>query len=297
MPRISKILSPRLFWSFFSIKADGRKKHFKLLKKHACGLAAAPLREWEAGPWIDFLAVREGLRFSPSAKALFSQLAGTGLLELSGEMKKLKTYMGGRTEVLSEDLTAIVSRARLDSVFDLTEAIGKKDLPEALACLARLLTGNQSEAGALALVARHIRILSRLQEGERRRLTKTQLAAMIGTHPIFLKSYQKQAHLWTGRQIKKTMEALYETDKALKSSPLSAHIWLENLYTHGLRPLKARLLEGRKKGGPALPALFLRGAVKKALYWLNRRGELQAGAAQLASRRERANKQGVSLPS
>ena len=222
--------------AFFFDKKDSRRKHFKLLQKSAKELPAAALRDWETGPWIDFLARREGLRFSPSSRALFSELAGTGLLEISGEIKKLKTYMGGRTDVRDEDLTAVVSRARIDSVFDLTEAIGKKDLSAALSCLARLLTKNQSESGALALVARHIRILSKLQEGQKRRLPKAQLIALTGAPPIFLKKYQSQSSLWTKGQIESAMEALYETDKAIKSSPLSSHIWLENFILKACAP-------------------------------------------------------------
>ena len=123
---------------------------------------------------------------------------------------------------------ACTSRLKTDNIFELTEAIGDKNIPRALKALASLLDQNQSEIGVLAMVSRHIRSLSQLQKAEREKLSKVQLAQKAGISPYFLKNYLNQSQLWDEKQIHKAIEALYETDKALKSSPLSSHIWLEN---------------------------------------------------------------------
>ena len=226
-PFFSQTVESVVFVCFFE-KKDARKKHFKIFKEKAVQLVAEPLRPWELGPWLDLLSKKEGLEFSSNSKSLFNNLLGTNLMEIQLELKKLKQYMGESKQILEKDVMACTSRLKTDSVFELTEAIGTRDIPRALSALAYLLEQNQNELGALAMVARHIRSLSNLQQGERQKLSKAQLAHKAGISPYFLKNYLNQAQLWSEEQIHQTMEALYETDKALKSSPLSSHIWLEN---------------------------------------------------------------------
>ena len=226
-PALSQPVESTIFVCFFD-KKDGRKKHFKKLKEKAIELSVESLRSWEVEPWLDFISKKEGLEFSQDSKTLFSHLVGTNLMEIQLELKKLKQYMGKNKRALEQDIIACTSRLKTDSVFELTDAIGKKDIVQALNSLAHLLEQNQNEIGALAMVSRHIRILSNLQDGEKQNLSKSQLAHKAGISPYFLKNYLNQTKLWSKQQIYQTMEALFEADKALKSSPLSSHIWLEN---------------------------------------------------------------------
>ena len=224
---LEKPVSSSVLVLFFD-KIDGRKKFFKKLKENGEKLVAEPLREWQVDPWIDFLAKSLGLKLTSSARLWICQWVGTNLMEISNEMKKLKSYVGERTEVQEQDVLSVFSRARMDNVFNFTNAIGKKDIVYSLDCLARLLENQQSSIGILALLARHIRILQRIHEGQKKGMRKGELQVLAGVPPYFLQNYISQASLWTEKQIQQAMEVIYETEKALKSSPLSSSIWLEN---------------------------------------------------------------------
>ena len=214
---------------FFFDKIDKRQKHLEVLIRRSERLSASVVREWERGPWIKYMAEAMGLSFSSAAQSFFEQLGGTNLLQLNSEIKKLKSYMGDKKSIIEEkDISFIVSRTKIDTVFELATAIGKKDKIRSLECLVYLSTHNQSEVAALALVARHIRILSRIHEGWKKRLSRGELIASANIPPFFFPEYSKQAKLWSENQIKKVMGVLYETEKALKSSPLASHIWLEH---------------------------------------------------------------------
>ena len=224
---LSQPLESTVLVCFFE-KKDGRKKYFKTLKKKAVELSAESLKSWELEPWLKFLSQREGLEFSPDARTLFSQLVGTNLMEIQIELKKLRQYIGAYRKVKEEDVLACTSRLKTDSIFELTDAIGKKDIVQSLNSLAYLLEQNQSEIGVLAMLARHIRILSKLKLGEKQKLSKPQLAHKAGVSAYFLKNYMNQTKLWSEQQIHQALSSLLSTDKALKSSPVSSHIWLEN---------------------------------------------------------------------
>ena len=219
-------VSHLVFVCFFE-KKDERKKHFKVLNKEACLLEALALKKWEVNPWLDFIFKKEEVELNKEARELFVSLVGTHLLEIQIELKKLKEHAGSN-KISKEDILACGSKLKIDSVFDLTDAMGKKDVVESLRCLANLIEQSQNEFGALSLLARHIRILSRLKEGEKKRLSRAELARKASVSPYFLNNYLDQSKRWEEAQLKETLISLYETDKALKSSPLSSHLWMEN---------------------------------------------------------------------
>ena len=219
--------SHTIFVCFFD-KKDGRKKHFKFLKDKGIELNAMPLRSWELAPWLDFMSQKESLSFSAEAKSLFQELVGAQLMEVQIELKKLKQYIGEKPKVTEQDVLSCTSRLKIDSLFDLTTALGSKNVVKSLNLLALLLDQNQNESLILSLLSRHMRILAKIKEGQKERLSESRLAQKAGVSPYFLKNYLQQSRLWSDQQIEQTMQALFLTDKALKSSSLSSHVWLEN---------------------------------------------------------------------
>jgi DNA polymerase III subunit delta len=95
-------------------------------------------------------------------------------------------------------------------------------------CLANLLDHGQNEVGVLALISRHIRILKTVSDGLGEGLSGQRLGAKAGVSTYFLRQYTEQARKWNDHKIDRAFRALLDTDRALKSSPVASHIWLEN---------------------------------------------------------------------
>ncbi len=209
-------------------KVDKRKKHIKRFLERGCAVEFKRPYDNQIPDWIRMLAKRIDIKISADSVDLFHQLVGSNLQDIHAELTKLKTYIGEKKQANSDDVLKAVSRLRLDSVFDLTDAIGRNDRGRALDCLVNLLDNGQNEVGVLALVSRHVRILKLVGEGLSEGLTGQRLSARAGVAPYFLKSYVDQARAWNSRKIDRTFQVLLDTDRALKSSPIAAHIWLEN---------------------------------------------------------------------
>lgn len=210
-------------------KIDKRKKHIKRFFEKGVVVEFKRPYDNQIPEWILRIAKKHGLDLSNEAGELVFQLVGTNLSDINGEMLKLSQYLGTRKTVSADDVLKVVSRVRIDSVFELTDAIGANDRARALVGLANLLDNGQNEVGVLALISRHIRILKAVQDGSREGLTGAKLASRAGVSPYFLKSYADQAKRWNEDKFELTFRALLDTDRALKSSPVSSHIWLENL--------------------------------------------------------------------
>lgn len=207
---------------------DKRKRYYKKLAEHAIWVDLKRPYDNQIPDWIDYLGFRKGLKVSREAAQLIKQFVGVNLTEINNELEKLKSYVGERNQVGVEDVLAIVSRARVDRIFDLTDAIGHADKAAALHSLANLLEHGQSEVGALAMIARHIRILSNLKEGQRDGLTGPKLCAKAGIPQFLLTQYLSQTKAWSDDKLTKTIGILHDTDRALKSSSIPSHVWLEN---------------------------------------------------------------------
>ena len=146
---------------------------------------------------------------------------------IDNELRKLKSFYSA-SEVSEEDIVKVVARVRPENVFAFTEAIGRQDLSQSFNFLVYLLEDQESEVGILSLVTRHIRILRQIKESVSEGLRPSEISVRAGIPSFFLKDYMKQVHIWDDRKLVKVTEILHATDRALKSSPLSSHIWLEN---------------------------------------------------------------------
>ena len=220
-----------------AVKVDKRKKNWKRLLESGVALECKRPYENQIPEWIDFLAKRHAVRFGDEAASALQQVVGSNLSDLDGEIRKISIYCGGKqkagsarqtVEASVDDVMKVASRVKIESVFDFADAVGRNDRARALYCLANLLDQGQNEIGIIALVARHVRILRTMIEGLREGLSGARLASKAGVSPYFVRDYSDQARLWTPTKIDQTLEALFDTDRALKTSPVVSHIWLEN---------------------------------------------------------------------
>jgi DNA polymerase-3 subunit delta len=213
-------------------KIDKRKKFIKRMIDAGVVVEFKRPYDNQIPDWVRSIAKKHGLQLTAGAVDLMQQLVGSNLADIDAEMGKLAGYLGEKKKAGEDEVMKVVSHVKLDSVFELTDAIGTRDRARALTCLANLLDHGQNEVGILALISRHVRILKLVGEGLREGLAGQKLSARAGVSPYFLKSYVGQAKSWSDRKIDETFQALLDTDRALKSSSVAPHIWLENFIVH-----------------------------------------------------------------
>ena len=72
-------------------------------------------------------------------------------------MEKVATYVGSRDTIKVADIREIVSDTKVDSIFELTDSIGRKDLGKALRNLNTILRDGEAPLMVLAMLTRHFR--------------------------------------------------------------------------------------------------------------------------------------------
>ena len=209
-------------------KVDKRKKYIKRFQEKGSVIEYKRPYDNQVPDWIVNISKRHKLKLSQEVVEVIHQVVGSNLTDVNSELLKLSQFLGEKNTPTVEDILSVMSRARVDTVFDLTDAIGNNDRARALDCLVNLLDHGQNEVGVLALISRHMRILKTVREGQREGLQGAKLSSRAGVSPYFMKQYLEQAKNWSDSKIEQTFAALLDTDRALKSSPVSSHIWLEN---------------------------------------------------------------------
>lgn len=210
-------------------KIDRRKKaHLRLLETAISVEFKKPYENQVPG-WIQHIAKAHELTFSEEGLQLFHRLVGSQLVEIEREIQKLRSFVGERSEIRREDVAQCVSRLREENVFEFCEILATGDRPSALLQAVTLLDQGQSELGIIALAARHFRILLMVRLGEAQGLAGQKLATHAQVPSYFLGDYVRQARMWSVRKLENVLLILSETEKALKSSPFSSAIWIENM--------------------------------------------------------------------
>ncbi len=210
-------------------KVDKRKKSIKLIFENAITSEFKKPYDNQVPQWINHLAQNHELKFSMDATHRLHRLVGNNLSELDNQIQKLKNFVGNKSVIDLKDVNDVVSNSKEESVFDFTRAIGQKDRVTALEQLVQLIDQGQNEVGIVSLLARHMRILLTIRSGLDQGLGGSKLASLAQVPAYFVEGYCDQARVWSIKKIEDALVVLNETDKALKSSPVSSHIWLENM--------------------------------------------------------------------
>jgi len=210
-------------------KIDARRKFYQLLKKKGAVLEFKKIYDNQLPAFVRDLAGSYGLDLTAGALKLFCKRVGADLTEVQGELEKLKSYLGESDIAQESDVASIVSDTRIESVFDLTDSLGRGDCATALTLLHRLLDEGQAPLMILAMVTRHYRQIWKLSELLAQNVPQKDLPRKVGVSPYFLKGLTQQAKRYSRDEYRTVFKRLLVTDLALKSSGAGPDAQMESL--------------------------------------------------------------------
>lgn len=201
---------------FMGEKVDQRKKFFQEMKKKGELVECKRPYENQLGAFIREEAKGLGKRVEPAAAEMLAYLVGNNLGELSTQLEKVALYVGQRETITVDDVRGIVSDTKVESVFDLTNALGERNVVKALRSLATILRDGEAPLMLLAMIARHFRQLWRVRDLMAQKVPQQDISRLAGINPYFIKGVMTQARNFSVSELKKVFEGLYATDLALK---------------------------------------------------------------------------------
>ena len=241
-------------------EADRRKRLFKLLKDEQAVIdlsvetgAGARAQKEQRGVLQELarttLAEQDKTLAANLAELLFERV-GFHPVALVMELRKVMLFVGERRQITREDLDQVIGRTRQEALFELTAAIGRRDLEQALAIGDRLQENGIHPLAVVATLRQHVRgqLLCRaLAEQPDLQFRPTMSAAAfqqeclpllksrapwqkeMGGHPYALFMQFKTAAAAPLSLLARWMRLLLEAELRLKGSPVAPALVLQHL--------------------------------------------------------------------
>lgn len=210
-------------------KIDARRKIFQAIKKNGTLIEFKKLYDNQLPSFVRDLALSLGVTMTAGAMKLFCKRVGTNLTEVHAEMEKLASYLGDRDIADECDVAAVVSNTRVESIFDLTDALGRGDASHSLKLLYSLLAEGEAPLMVLAMITRHFRQMWKIRELLAQHVPQGDLPRRVGISPYFIKGVMQQAQRIDNDGYRRIFKLLLETDLALKSSGAEPQTQMESL--------------------------------------------------------------------
>lgn len=179
--------------------------------------------------WVTRRARAQQRRITPEAARMLVESLGDDLRMLASEIDKLGTYVGEGGEIGPEDIRALTPVARQSKVFDLTDALARRDTSTALVLLHELLASGESPLGIVALTAFQTRSLMQVKLLSDRGMPAHQIASAAGIAPFVVEKSLRLARRFTFAQLEAAHRTLLEIDTSLKRSRMTPELALDLL--------------------------------------------------------------------
>lgn len=189
-------------------KVDKRLAWAKAFKAPAVVVDCAPPKGAKAlASFIAAEASAQGIVFEPGVPEMLAERVGPRLLMLRQELSKVALLAGAGERVARDHIAQSTSHIAEDSIWDLMDAIGDGRGALALMLLSRMVGAGAPPPLVLASLASHFRKLSRLRTG-----------GSVPGPPFVVKKLQGQARRFTANRLLNCLEAIHDTDTALKGA-------------------------------------------------------------------------------
>ncbi len=198
-------------------KVDAKRKTVKAAKKAGQVVEFAPLKGIELNKWIEKRFQKKGKKATKPVLDYLAVAVGSSLSALEQEIEKVILFCGQAGEVTLQDVKQTVSQTSTLSVFNLVDAVSKREVSSAVCQLRELVRTGEPEIKILSLLARQMRILLRLQALSRKGLGESQLAADLGLHPFVIKKGMQQVKNFYPEELIQNLELLLEADIGIKT--------------------------------------------------------------------------------
>ncbi|MFQ5706226.1 MAG: DNA polymerase III subunit delta [bacterium] len=221
--------SPTTKLILLSNKAGSRNRHFSRIKSKAELVECNPLYDREIPAWIVTYLKPKGCEISDEAAAILHARTGNNLREIVNELEKILLNLDSRNKIEKTDVQNVVGLSRTYSVFDLTDAIGFKDLSRALRILDQMLQSGEQPSGILVMITRHFVNLYKLKGAMAQRTSHKALSELTGIPHFFIAKTKEMADKYAARQYERIFDDLLQTDLMLKTSAQKPRMALESL--------------------------------------------------------------------
>ncbi len=207
----------------------------KLARQDERGYVRAFVPPKDIVRWIRQRATDKGGSLAPQAAVALSQAVGDDQRLLDQEIEKLLAFVGYERPVTSDDVAVLVPQVREANVFDMVDALGRRDGAQAVRLLHDLLDEGQHALYLFSMIVRQFRLLIQIKELAEQGLDHKAAAKTLKLHPYPARKVYGQARNFTLEQLETIHRHLLQIDVSIKTGQMPDEVALD-LLVAGLAP-------------------------------------------------------------
>jgi DNA polymerase-3 subunit delta len=210
-------------------KLHGQRRLVTSAKKGGFLVSCEPLSRDALPGWITRVAKEKGHAIAPEVADLLAEIAGPELGYVADAIERLSLYVGAKNPITEDAVAAAVTRVRQSSVWELMDAVGRRNTAGALAVLAGVYDPRDGGLRLLGAVAWSVRQLVKFESHLRAGADPKEAAARAGMPPFKAMDAARTVRASPPGTMTNWLRLLAETDLALKGSRRPAQAVLETM--------------------------------------------------------------------
>ena len=217
------------YFIFVEEEVDKRGKMYKQVKKFGSVVEFKRQTDAVLMQWILGKLKKENKRINRPVMELFLDKTGTDMELITQELEKLLCYTMEKDVIEATDVEAICANQINGKIFDMVDAIGRKEQKKALDLYYDLLMLKEPAMRILYLVTRHFQILMQLRDMTGKGFDNKQMAAKAGVPEFAVRKYLGQAKSFSLTQLEEIVRASVQTDENIKTGQMADQLAVELL--------------------------------------------------------------------
>ncbi|HCY75260.1 MAG TPA: DNA polymerase III subunit delta [Ignavibacteriales bacterium] len=202
---------------------------FKTLAANGFLYEAKELKGKSLIEWLISTVEKNDKTISYDNAQLLTDISGENRNMLEAQLEKIFLYIGESKEITIDSIRGLSTSLKQYTIFDLQNAIGKKNKSAALKVLYNLLKNGMEPIQIVAMLNKYFTGLARLTELITANTNEFQIARILGTHPFYLKDYRSARGLYSDIHLTNAFSALLKADLAIKTTSLDDYTLLSVL--------------------------------------------------------------------
>ncbi|KAI4446948.1 putative protein YqeN [Eubacterium plexicaudatum ASF492] len=214
---------------FSESEIDKRGRLYKSVKKSGRIVEFEQQNEQLLTRWILGRLKRENKKITQSVLQLFLSKTGMDMSNIDKELEKLLCYTLNKEIIEAADIEAICTEQVTNQIFEMVNAIGKRDQARALSLYYDLLALKEAPMRILFLINRQFRILLDLKSMKKAGVDAKTMAAKAGIPPFAVKRSLEQAARFPENELHQALKEGTELETDIKTGKITDQIAVELL--------------------------------------------------------------------
>ena len=216
--------------AFFEENVAKNKKIYKLIKEKGQVIECAADAKEDVVNWMAKGFAQAGKKIRKSTILLILDRVGLDYDRLRMEYEKIIGYTGNRTEVTDDDVMAVTLADIESKIFDMLEAMSRKDVRTVLYKYYDLLANQESPFYILSMIRIQFRTLLQTAELRNKGYSTADVARMLRKRDFIIRN--AESCLRAGlkmKDVREILEEISDTDRRIKMGEITDRIGLETL--------------------------------------------------------------------